>query len=64
MSELDILAIGSVYDLAKADVSLNPRHCPGPSDWILLATGLTGLGVRRALRVTRRSESRVESKER
>jgi hypothetical protein len=43
-SDVDILAIASLYDLAKDDVKLDPLHCPAPSSLILAATGALSFG--------------------
>lgn len=45
-SDLDILAIGAVYNLAAKDIHLNPLHIPEPASWLLAGTMGALLAVR------------------
>jgi hypothetical protein len=55
-SDIDILAIGSVYGRKKEDISLDPRHCPEPGTLVLVSAGLAA-GLAR-LNGSRRSRAR------
>lgn len=50
-SDLDILAIGSIYDLSRDGIHLFSCNIPEPSTVILMGIGLAGVGIiRRKLR--------------